>query len=655
MEASGVPSLETASPEVIAEAGQLAVQHADPALTISIALVAGVLAQTVAHHLRLPGIVLLLAVGAVLGPDVLGVIDPSHMRGALQSLVGVAVAVILFEGGMNLNIRRLKRESRVIQRLIIVGSIVTAAGATLAARLLMDWEWRLAILFGTLVIVTGPTVISPLVRRIKLKPKLQTVLEAEGVLIDPVGAIIAVVALEVIIEPHTGETLTAGFISAVARLGMGGLLGLVGGGFLALLLRPKHVVPENLQKILTLAVVLALFQISNALQHESGIMSVTVAGLVVGNVRARGLRELMEFKEQLTVMLIGMLFVLLAADVRIADVQALGTAGLWTLAALMFVVRPLNVLASTGGAGFTWKEKTFLSWLAPRGIVAAAVASFFALALEAADIDGGRALQAMVFLVIAGTVVIQGLTGGLVARLLGVRRPPNRGYAILGANELSRALGRALVDGGEDVVFLDSNADATHATEEAGFRVVFGNALEERTLMRARLDMVAACVGLTPNEEVNLLFATRVREEFGVKKAYVVLHGAGSHLTPEMVRAREANVLFGAPRAVDLWSVRLRRNLATLERWRLVTSPSDETRLDPRSPDVFERALLPLAVHRSRRTTPIDAETRFGKNDELSLLIFEERGEKTRAQLIEMGWEKVEVVAEDPEDEPLPA
>lgn len=555
---------------------------------------------------------------------------------------------------MNLNIRRLRRESRVIQRLITVGSVVTAVGSTVAAHLLMGWDWRLSILFGTLVIVTGPTVVTPLVRRIKLKPKLQTVLEAEGVLIDPVGAIIAVVALEVIIEPGSSEHLTGGLVSVITRLGMGGLLGLVGGGLLAILLRPKHVVPENLQKILTLAVVLALFQVSNALEHESGIMSVTVAGLVVGNIRARGLRELMEFKEQLTVMLIGMLFVLLAADVRLADIRALGAPGLWTLAAIMFVVRPLNVLASTGGSGFTWREKAFLSWLAPRGIVAAAVASFFALALESADIEGGDPLRAMVFLVIAGTVVIQGLTGGFVARMLGVRRPSNRGYAILGANPLSRALGRALVDGGEEVVFLDSNADASHATEEAGFRVVFGNALEERTLLRARLDTLSACVGLTPNEEVNLLFATRGREDFGIKKAYLALASAGSHLTPKMVKDAEVHVLFGAARSVDLWSVRLRRSLATLERWKLDASPPDDGHLNPRSPETFERALLPLAVHRGRRTVPVDGETRFVKNDELSLLIFEERGEETRAQLVEMGWARVELVASDPESEPLP-
>jgi NhaP-type Na+/H+ or K+/H+ antiporter len=338
-----------------------------------------------------------------------------------------------------------------------------------------------------------------------------------------VGAISAGVALEVVLQPST-DSLASGALSLVSILVFGALLGLAGGLAIALLLRPRWLIPEGLENVFTLSVVLALFHLSNALQPESGIGSVTVAGIVVGNMRTRGLRDLMEFKEQITVMLIGMLFVLLAADVRLAELRTLGSAGLATVLVLMVVVRPLNVLAATVGSKMTVRERAFLSWMAPRGIVAAAVASFFAVELDRAGIAGGSELRAMVFLVIAVTVLVQGLTGGPLAGLLGVRRKTGRGYAILGANDLSRAVGRALHDGGEEVLFIDSNADATHAAEQDGFRVVFGNALEERTLLRARMDSFAGCIGLTPNEEVNLLFVTRVHEEFKVPRRYVGLH-----------------------------------------------------------------------------------------------------------------------------------
>jgi NhaP-type Na+/H+ or K+/H+ antiporter len=208
---------------------------ADPALTVALALGTGILAQTLARHLRVPGIVLLLAAGVLLGPDLLDIIQPATLGHALHILVGFAVAVILFEGGMNLKLRRLRREARSIRRLITLGALVTAIGGAIAARFILHWEWTPAILFGTLVIVTGPTVITPLLRRIKVHRRVATVLEAEGVLIDAVGAILAVVALEVAISP-SGSALTFAAWDIVLRLGCGTLLGATGGGLIALLL-----------------------------------------------------------------------------------------------------------------------------------------------------------------------------------------------------------------------------------------------------------------------------------------------------------------------------------------------------------------------------------------------------------------------------------
>lgn len=649
--------------------------HHNPALTISLALAAGLFAQVLAHHLKLPGIVLLLAAGALLGPDVLGIVQPQSLDGGLERLVGFAVAVILFEGGMNLNISRLRRESVTIRQLITVGAVVTALGSTLAARLIMAWNWNLAILFGVLVIVTGPTVVTPLLRRIKVNKNLETVLEAEGVLIDPIGAILAVVALEVVIHP-TGESFASGLLDIVLRLGGGAIVGFGGGLMLALLLRPRWLIPDGLVNIFALSMVLALFHLSDAVLEESGIATVTVAGVVVGNVRTRVQGDLLEFKEQLTIMLIGLLFVLLAADVRFHEIQALGVPGLMTCIVLMLLVRPLNVAAGTVGSDFSLKEKAFLAWLAPRGIVAAAVASFFATALQNAGIEGGGTLRAMVFLVIAVTVLVEGALAGVVARLLGVRRQSNKGYAILGVNELSLALGRAMRDGDEEVLFLDSNPDASHAAEQGGFRVVFGNALEERTLLRAGIESLAGCIGLTPNEEVNYLFATRARKEYKVPRCYVALHLDEGHVTDDMILEAGSHVLFGAHWDTDLWAVRLRRGIAAVERWRLVKKNREEANdksenggegaaegkgsSDPRTESGgeesellgVENVLLPLVLYRGKETLPFDERIRIKDGDEVAFAVFEEQRAAALGWLDAGGWERVVASGQDVDPEP---
>lgn len=617
----------------------------DPALTISIALAAGLFCQALAHHLRLPGIVLLLAAGAILGPDGFNIVRPELLDGTLQSLVGFAVAVILFEGGMNLNIRRLKRESNSIRQLITTGAIVTAIGGTLAAKWIMGWDWRLSILFGTLVIVTGPTVITPLLRRIKLNPKLSTVLEAEGVLIDPIGAIIAVVALEVAIQP-SGSEVASGFLAVAGRLGLGAGLGLAGGFFLAYLLRPKWLIPEGMHNTFTLAWVLALFHVSNALLPESGIATVTVAGLVVGNVRSDSLHELMEFKEQLTMMLIALLFVLLSANVRLDDIKELGMPGLMTVLALMLIVRPINILVGTIRSDLTFREKSFMAWMAPRGIVAAAVASFFEVTLTAAGIEGGRALTAMVFLVIAVTVLVQGLTGGVVAQVLGVRRPPRNGYAILGTLDLGLVIGKILRDAGQSVLFLDSNADGIKSAQDQGFKVVFGNALEERILQRAQLDSFDASVSVTPNESVNLLFSTKASEEFKIPKNYVGLHFHKGHITNEMVEKAHGTVLFGQERDIDLWSLRVNRGSATPEKWLLTTM--GEVVLYDNSTKLTgsENDMLPLVRHRKSEVVPVNNKMNFQEGDEVTFLIFEDNRKSAEEWLRAHGWTRPSSVTE---------
>ncbi|HXV75781.1 MAG TPA: cation:proton antiporter [Candidatus Polarisedimenticolaceae bacterium] len=607
------------------------------AFSVAVALATGMVAQSLARHLRIPGIVLLLAAGVLLGPDALDMIDPKSLGSALQVLVGFAVAVILFEGGLNLSLSAIRRQVGVIPRLITVGALVTAVGGTLLARLVMGWSWSLSALFGALVVVTGPTVITPLLRRIKVTHRVETILEAEGVLIDAIGAVLAVVTLEVVLS-FSAASLAEGAMRLVELLGFGLIAGLFGGLAIAFLLRFNRVVPPGFENVLTLSLVLALYQACNAVMAESGIMAVTAAGVVVGNVRTRALRDLMEFKEQLTMMFIGLLFVLLAADVRIRDVLGLGWPGVWTVAGLMFLVRPLNIWLCTLGSDLTHREKVFLAWLAPRGVVAAAVASLFAQTLDNAGVPGGGDLRALVFLVIAITVNVEGSTGGLVASLLGLRRAARRGYVILGANALGRTLGRLLVDAGIEVVIIDNNPAQVRVAETAGFRVIYGNAVEERTLLRAGIDERVGAIGLTPNDEVNLLFARAAHDDYRLRENYIALrHGPGP-ISSSVVEAHEAQVLFGKPRDLVTWMVRIRRDLCRIERFTLVTTGGSA---DAESPFAFpEQLILPLALYRGSKIYPIGSARKLKKGDVIAFALFAEELAQARRWLSDNHWQE---------------
>lgn len=604
-----------------------------PSLTFALAMTTGVVAQGLARHARVPGVVVLLAVGVLLGPDLADVIRPHVLGSALSSIVGFAVAVILFEGGLNLEVRKLRWQAKPIRRLVSIGSVITTCGGTLASRAILGWDWRLCALFGTLVIVTGPTVITPLVRRIRLKQPIATILEAEGVFIDAIGATIAVVALQVAIAP-SGEALGEAVLGIATRLGAGALVGVTGGLLLALLLRRPNVVPRGLENILALAMAMMLFELSNGLVPESGITAAIAAGMVLGNGRSHALQEIAAFKEQLTVLLIATLFVLLAADTRIADVAALGLPGVLTVLTLMFGVRPLTVFLCTSGTNLRLRDKLFLSWLAPRGIVAAAVSSLFAIELTHADIPGGVELKALVFLVIAMTVTLQGLSGGLVARMLGVRRGQNSGYVLLGANPLARHLAQRLAASGEEVILVDSNADECRAAVAAGLLVLCGNALESETLARARPDSRAACVGLTSNEHINLEFARKVIEEFRGPATYVALEPDQVGVTVDAVLAQRAHVLFGGMRGLHDWFARWRRDgVETVWRRReAVVGESVALSTVPRT------EVLPLLLRRGDKLELVDSATRVQGGDLVEFAIDVDHRKQALAWLDSEGW-----------------
>ncbi len=592
--------------------------HQSAALTLAVALAAGMIAQSLAVRLGIPGIVLLLLGGVLLGPDVANVVQPAQLGGALQTIVNFAVAVILFDGAMGLEVKRLRREGQVIRRLITVGGVVTGVGATLAAWWIMAWPWAVAIPFGALLVVTGPTVVTPLLRRIRPNRNLHTILEAEGVLIDPIGAILGLVALEVVLSHHPGSAALR-LLGGPSRLVVGAAAGAVGGYVLARLLRSDSAIPSGLEGVFTLAFLLALYECVETLLPGSGIMSATVAGLVVGNMRGRVSQELKEFKEQLAVMLVGLLFILLAADVRLGQVTNLGWPGLAMVVVLMFVVRPLDVAASTRGSALSVRERAFLAWISPRGIVAAGVASVFAERLAQEGIPEGAELQALVFLLIAASVLVQGLSGVAVARLLRVRRPSNTGWVLAGANPLGRALARALQAEGEEVVLIDSNATEAREAEGEGLRVLLGNALDDGVLRRADLDARRGVLSTIPNEGTALLLAQRARRLFQ-RRAWLAVRPNKRGVRARRLAEVGARLLFGCEADIERWTRELRRGAAVVRQVPFqgeVERPLAE--LEGEMGGAPAGRVLPLAVCRGRQVFPVDEETRLRPGDVVTL------------------------------------
>jgi len=604
------------------------------ALTVAIALLAGMVAQSLAYHLRLPGIVVLLFFGVVLGPDFFGVIDPDALGGGFHVITGFAIAVILFEAGMNLEWKSLRAEAPAIRRLVTLGAIVTWLGASLAAKFLMGWDARFAFLFGSLVVVTGPSVVAPLLRRVRVRRNLQTILEAEGVFLDPIGAILAVVAFDVVFGGGVGDS--TGVVHMLARLGIGVLAGVVGGGVMVLLLRSRRLIPAGMERVFTLTLAWGIFQASNAISYDSGVLAVIVAGIMFANVAQETTRGVRESKEQLTVMLVGMLFILLAAQVRLLEVMSLGVRGITVVVALVFIVRPLCVLSCTAGSGLTGREKAFLSWIAPRGIVAAAVATLFYQSMQVRGSEGGETIRSLVFLVIASTVLVQGLTGSMVAGWLGVRRPRGQGYVILGGNPLAVELARVLKSGGEESVLIDANPSLCSEVEAKGFRVLHGNALDERIMERAEIETRKAVISLLPNDGVNLLFSRRAVDDYRADRVYVAMHGGA--IKPAHISEIRGRILFGSAADVDQWASRLGRGEALVETWNFAGVPDPKANATMPIPKEARALVLPIAIARGATVRPIDDRYEPKKGDVTTWLLSSRKEEDARAWLRARGW-----------------
>jgi NhaP-type Na+/H+ or K+/H+ antiporter len=484
----------------------------DLTLQIILTVVAGIGAQVLAEFLKVPGIVFLLLFGILLGPSALGLLHPELLGTGLEVIVSLLVAVILFEGGFNLELRELGMVSGSLRNLVTIGTLITLLGGGMAAHWLSEFPWPIAFLYASLVVVTGPTVINPLLRQVKVDRAVATLLEGEGVLIDPVGAILAVVVLNILLNGNTDPMNVASGL--IARLSIGGSIGAIGGWLLGWILKQSKFLSDDLKTLVVLAGLWGLFGTSQMLRNESGLMATVAAGIVLSASAVPEERLVKRFKGQLTILAVSVLFILLAADLSIAGVIALGWGGVLTVLCLMLVVRPLNVWVCTWNSDLNWRQKLFLCWIAPRGIVSASVASLFAILLTQRGINGGDSIKALVFLTIVMTVFVQALTAQGVANLLKVTSKQATGAVIVGCNPLSLLIARLFVDRGEPVSIIDTAPEARRQAEQENLQIFTSSALDTEVLEEAGLTFAGTFLALTSNGEVNLVLAQRATEEF---------------------------------------------------------------------------------------------------------------------------------------------
>ncbi len=521
--------------------------HEHLLITLTALGLLGALSQWVAWWVKLPAILFLLLSGIVAGP-VTGWLDPDAVFGPLLfPIVSLSVAVILFEGSLTLKFSEIKGLENVVRNMVTIGAAATWMIIAIATHYLMAFDWPLSLLFGALVVVTGPTVIVPMLRTVRPNIRIANILRWEGIIIDPLGAVLAVLVFEFILASQQGEASTAHILLNLGKIiAIGLLLGAIAAQMLGVALR-RHWIPEYLQSIVTLSLVFLTFVGSNHFQEESGLLAVTLMGVWLANMRRVPIEDILNFKETLSILLISGLFIILAARIDASQLQQLGLGAVGVFLVIQFIARPVKVWLSTLGSTLTWRERALLGWIAPRGIVAAAVSALFALKLESAGFEQASTMVSLTFMVIIGTVVLQSATARPLALWLGVAEPEPRGLLIIGANKVARAIAEALQKQGFRTLLTDSHWPNVKAALLNGQEAFWGNAISARADRSLDLVGIGTLLGLSQNDHLNVLAVQKYAAEFGRHAVYALPPPRDSKATDVHTAAEEqrGNTLFG--------------------------------------------------------------------------------------------------------------
>ena len=498
-------------------------------------IILGILAQWVAWKFKIPAILPLILIGLLVGPiaaaylseDGSKWIEPiwNGTKGlfpgeSLYYFVSLAISIILFEGGLTLKRSEIKNVGPVITKLITLGSAITFFGAGILAHYIFNLGWDLSFLFAGLIIVTGPTVITPILRNIPLKKDISTVLKWEGILIDPIGALVAVLVFEFIsVGGGSGFTKTA-LMEFGKILLFGATFGFTFAHALAYAVN-KKLIPHYLLNVVSLSTVLLVFVLSDMFAHESGLLAVVVMGMVLGNGKLKNLKELLYFKESLSVLLISILFILLAANINMEDLLLLYT---WKTAALfaivVFIIRPLAVFASTFNSKLKLNEKLFISWVGPRGIVAAGIASLFGSKLLKQGVEGAEYITPLVFMIVLGTVLLNATTARMFAKMVGVFLKKSDAILFVGASNPTRLIANYLKEKGKRVVLIDSNKNFIEQATNEGLEALKVDIYDDDLTENIELNDVGYLIAITGSDMVNKYAISSFSKVFGEHGAY---------------------------------------------------------------------------------------------------------------------------------------
>lgn len=611
------------------------------------------LCQWLAWRIRVPAILFLLAGGILAGP-VAGVLVPEEVFGELLfPLVSLSVAIILFEGSLTLRFDEIKGHGKMVRNLIPAGVLVTCLIGTLAAKWALDLTWPIALLFGAIVVVTGPTVIVPLLRSVRPTARLSNILRWEGIVIDPVGALLAVLVYEGIISSGQGNLVGDSLYLFLLTIGIGTVLGCLGGYLMGLVLR-KHLMPHYLHNAATLTFMLGLFALSNHFAHESGLLTVTVMGIWMANMKNVPIDDILEFKESLSVLLISALFIILAARIEFGAIAELGGGLVLVLLAIMFVARPLTVWLSAIGTNLTLREKLFLSWISPRGIVAAAVSALFAFQLQELGYQDAGALVPLVFMVIIATVTLQSLTARPLAKALGVAQPAAYGFLVMGANPVARQIAKALHARAVPVLVADTNYENIRQARMDNLPVYFGNPASEHARNHLDFTGIGNVLVISPYKQLNSLVSYHFLDWFGLGHVYTLYEGEqeqkARHQTAEKIH--QTRGLFGE-------GVTYARLASMISKGYTVRSTqlTDEFRLDQYQRQYDNKALILFTVDPRGRIQPVTAQRtlKLEPGWELIGLVPANEKERTKARLKEQEQAREEASASQVHNGPAAA
>ncbi len=497
--------------------------HEQAIIALSLIGVVAILCQWLAWIVKLPAIVFLLISGIILGP-VTSTINPEALFGDLfYPIVSLSVAIILFEGSLTLKFEEIRELQEVVRNMLTIGVLTTWTAITLGTHFIIGFSWDLSLLFGALMIVTGPTVIVPILRTVRPNNKIANILRWEGIVIDPLGAILAVLVFEVIVslQLQGHASLTHTLLIFGQTIAIGSAIGAIAAQGFGLVLR-HYLLPEYLHNVASLVLVCAVFALSNHLSEESGLLAVTVMGIWLANMKNVHVEDILNFKESLSILLISGLFILLAARLNLSQFQEIGYSALFLFLFIQLFARPIKVIISTINSDLTWQEKFMVSWIGPRGIVAAAVTALFSIRLQDIGIDNAELLVPLAFSIIIGTVFLQGATSKFIANKLGVAEPEDDGFLIIGANPVARMLAKALNDNGFHTLITDDSWSNVRQARMEGLKTYFGNAVSAHADRNLDLIGLGGILTITPYSERNVLAGQRYRTEFGRDRVFCI-------------------------------------------------------------------------------------------------------------------------------------